>query len=286
MRFVSIDSVGRALPLALGLTLAAAPALVAQEEADVPEETQREHCICFDPTTAGNVFAAAFARPNRARIGVVLGGPEEVEGRTGIVIQAVTDAGPADRAGLRAGDIITALDGAALGSEPGRGLVEAMEHVEPGDTVALIYYRDGERRTADLVAEAPSTLGFLPGGERFEWVAPRLDRGRPQGRTGYLDVVTPRALMRGLRSGLELAELNPALGEYFGTDEGVLVTDIEEDSGLGLRPGDVIHAIDGREVRDAAHVRAILDSYRADEPITLEIVRRERRMEVVGTADG
>lgn len=287
MRFASFDRVRRALPVALGVSLVAATAALAQEEeATTGQETERENCICFDAQTGDNVFAMPFGRANRARIGVMLGGAEEVEGATGVLVQGVVDDGPAAEAGLREGDVITALNGEALGSEPARGIVEAMRDVDPGDTVTVTYYRDGERRSADVVT-SDASVGVWSG-EGFDVrVAPRVYADRLRDRVGELHGVTPRTFVRGLWiSGLELAEVNPALGEYFGTDEGVLVTAIDDDSGLGLRPGDVILAIDGRDVRDAAHVRAILDSYRPDEEITFRVVRQEREMEVTGTADG
>lgn len=285
MRFASFDTLQRALPLALAVSLVAAPA-PAQEETAPRQETERENCICFEPGTGENAFAMPLVRANRARIGVMLGGSEEVDGTTGVVVEDVVEDGPADDAGVRPGDVITALNGAVLGGEPARGIVEAMRDVEPGDTVTVTYYRDGQRRSADVVTSDASVSMWS--GEGFDVrVAPRMDAERLRERLGELNVVTPRSYMRRLWiSGLELAEVNPALGEYFGTDVGVLVTDIDDDSGLGLRPGDVILAIDGRDVRDAAHVRAILDSYRPDEEITFRVVRQEREMVVAGTIDG
>ncbi|HSG47732.1 MAG TPA: PDZ domain-containing protein, partial [Longimicrobiales bacterium] len=59
--------------------------------------------------------------------------------------------------------------------------------------------------------------------------------------------------------GVEFVELNPGLAEYFEASEGgVLVTEVSEESALGLRAGDVLLAIDGRDVRDPAHVRRVL----------------------------
>jgi hypothetical protein len=83
--------------------------------------------------------------------------------------------------------------------------------------------------------------------------------------------------------GLELLDLKPALAEYFGTTGGVLVSDVREDSTLGLQPGDVILDIDGREVTDPAQARRILLSYEDDEEITVRIMRKQSEMSVRGT---
>ena len=287
MRSSSLSLSGR--PLVLGLT--ASFILAAAATAQDPEprvEQDRENCICFDEAPGEGVFGSYFTG-NRARIGVLLGDDVEVDGRAGVEVEDVTAGGPAEDAGLEAGDIITALDGRALGDEPADGLVDAMGDVEPGDTVTVTYYRDGDRRTAEVATESGFAMSFVRGGDRdFDLrVAPRvMDLGRlREGATG-LRVMTPGALVRRAWPGdLELVELNPGLGEYFGTAEGVLVVEVGEDSGLGLRAGDVILAIDGRDVRDAAHVRAIIDSYREDETITFRVVRQDRTLEVEGTID-
>ncbi len=83
--------------------------------------------------------------------------------------------------------------------------------------------------------------------------------------------------------GLELAELNPGLAEYFSSDEGLLVLDVEEDSTLGLLPGDVILAIDGREVEDQGDVRRILGSYEDEDPVSFTVVRKGGEITVEGT---
>lgn len=83
--------------------------------------------------------------------------------------------------------------------------------------------------------------------------------------------------------GVEFMELNQELAEYFEAGEGgVLVTEVAEESALGLRAGDVVLAIGGREVRDPGHVRRILSSYEDDEDIRLRVLRRGSEIEVLG----
>ncbi|MDA0312651.1 MAG: PDZ domain-containing protein [Gemmatimonadetes bacterium] len=82
--------------------------------------------------------------------------------------------------------------------------------------------------------------------------------------------------------GLELMEMKPGLESYFGTAEGVLVTDVDEDSTLGLEAGDVILKIGDRSATDAARVNRILGSYSDGEEITLTIMRQGREMNVAG----
>ncbi len=85
------------------------------------------------------------------------------------------------------------------------------------------------------------------------------------------------------RFGLELTELNPGLAEYFSSDEGLLVLDVDEDSTLGLLPGDVILAIDGREVEAQRDFHRILGSYEAEETVSFSLVRKGQELTVEGT---
>jgi S1-C subfamily serine protease len=86
--------------------------------------------------------------------------------------------------------------------------------------------------------------------------------------------------------GLALVGLNPGLAEYFGATRGVLVTDVHEDSALGLEAGDVILSIGDREATDPERVRSLLTTYDDDEAITLDILRDRREMSVQGRLRG
>jgi len=83
--------------------------------------------------------------------------------------------------------------------------------------------------------------------------------------------------------GLELRELNPDLGEYFSTDRGVLVMEVDEDSALGLWPGDVILSIGDRDVEDTGDVFRILRSYEEDEAVSFTVMRHGQETRVDGT---
>jgi putative serine protease PepD len=67
----------------------------------------------------------------------------------------VTPGGPADKAGLKPGDVITSLDGVIIDSGP--TLVSEIWAHHPGDTVSVTYTRNGQTRTTNL------TLGSRSG---------------------------------------------------------------------------------------------------------------------------
>ncbi|MFT4299693.1 MAG: trypsin-like peptidase domain-containing protein [Aeromicrobium sp.] len=85
-----------------------------------------------------------------ARIGVTVTPATEKDELTGIgaEIREVESGGAGDDAGLKAGDIITALDGHPVASSS--ALVAAVRGHQPGDTVKITYLRDGKSDTVDV----------------------------------------------------------------------------------------------------------------------------------------
>src|SRR5690606_16098031 len=124
---------------------------------------------------------------------------------------------------------------------------------------------DGRRSSATVVAEdLPGAFAFtMP---RMEELAPAMERLRSQVR-----------MFGGSLGGVRLQEVTPELGEYFGVSEGVLVLEAPADSTLPLRAGDVILAIDGREVQSASHAQRILASYVEGEKVRFNIMRKRER---------
>src|SRR5205809_6764970 len=129
--------------------------------------------VAAQGTPAPRPRASARVRPrgftynhtseNRGRIGVVVNTAANADSdKIGARIVAVTPSGPADKAGLKAGDVITKFNGTTLGnsqagdedeSGPGMKLVELARALDPGDTVKIEYRRGNDAKQATLVAE-------------------------------------------------------------------------------------------------------------------------------------
>src|SRR5207249_5765156 len=100
---------------------------------------------------------------HRGRIGVVVKTDASPEtDKIGAKIEGVTPGGPADKAGLKVGDIITKFNGTSLAgakaedeeeSGPGSKLIELARKLAPGDTARLEYRRGTDAKKATLVAE-------------------------------------------------------------------------------------------------------------------------------------
>jgi S1-C subfamily serine protease len=231
----------------------------------------------------------------RARLGIKVNLKARETDSIGAYVDAVTPGGPADQAGIRSGDVITKLDGSSVlaggaaednerpvrQSLPGLRLIELAARLEPNDTVPVEYRRGKDRRTASVVTADEPELAFGPG-QRFEF----RTRPGPPGVRMPVGGLMERFEMSGPHweffSGsplgrLELAPLNPDLGRYFGAEEGVLVISAPQDSALGLRGGDVVLAVDGREPSNPSHLLRILRSYESGETFKLDIMRNRKR---------
>jgi S1-C subfamily serine protease len=236
----------------------------------------------------------------RARLGVTVDLQANDNDSIGATIESVTPGGPAAKAGIKSGDIITRLDGKSLvasdgkkvgedESPPGLRLVEIAAQLKPKDTVSVEFQREGARRTVSLVTgdepimtfEYPEWTGrgvMLPKMET-EWTLPRSGGAGFQfgpGATGFAYG------FGGPLMHLQLAPLNPDLGQYFGTTEGVLVLDVPNESTLGLKGGDVILSVDGRKANGPGSLFRILRSYDPGDSFKLEIMRNKSRMTVTG----
>ncbi|HVL88973.1 MAG TPA: PDZ domain-containing protein, partial [Actinomycetota bacterium] len=64
----------------------------------------------------------------------------------GARIQAVVPGGPAEAAGLRAGDVVVEIEGNAIKSA--EELVAVVARFDVGQTVTVVFERDGKRQTA------------------------------------------------------------------------------------------------------------------------------------------
>ncbi|HZH80031.1 MAG TPA: PDZ domain-containing protein [Gemmatimonadales bacterium] len=221
---------------------------------------------------------------NRGRIGVIVRTDANTESdKVGAKIEAVTPGGPADKAGLKVGDIITKFNGTSLGgvpsdddeeSGPGKKLVELAHQLDPGDTVQIEYRRGTDSKKATVVAAKLGDGRFrMEMGDPGIMVMPGMPDMHDMPDMNFDFFVSPWG-------DLKLVSLNPDLGDYFGTKEGILVVKAPADSSLPLKGGDVIISIGGRKPSSPEHAMRILRSYDKGETVSIEILRKQKRMTV------
>jgi len=242
----------------------------------------------------------------RARLGIKVNLQARESDSLGAYVESLLPNGPAAKAGLRSGDIITKLDGKSVltggqaeqssdqrQSLPGLRLVEMAARLGPNDTVRVEYLRGKDRRTTSIVTEnEPDTFVMGPDGHRsfsmrFGGPGDRMQVG------DFMDEGVPGDRFEFLAGGplgdLDLAPLNPDLGAYFGATEGVLVIRAPRGGSLGLKGGDVVQAVDGRKPSSPAHLLRILRSYDRGETFKMDILRNKKRETVtahLGEHDG
>jgi S1-C subfamily serine protease len=230
----------------------------------------------------------------RARLGIKVNLQARDSDSLGAYVESVSPNGPAAKAGLRSGDIITKLDGRSVlsggqaedggdkrQSLPGLRLIELAARLEPNDTVPVEYLRGKSRRTVSIVTEdEPDTFAQGPGGRPFTMRFFGGPRGMPPSGD-LMDVDDHVEFLAGSPlADLELAPLNPDLGQYFGTTEGVLVIQAPKDGALGLKGGDVVQAVDGRKPAGPSHLLRILRSYEQGETFKLDVLRNKKRQTI------
>jgi serine protease Do len=188
-----------------------------------------------------------------------LGRPDD----KGVLTASVEPGSPAERAGVRTGDVITAFNGQPV--ESGRDLSRAVAALKPGTQAAMTVVRDG--KTQDLT---------LTVGQR---------RDAQPVQTGALE--TPDG---GKRLGLALSPIPDAARAQLGLEPGttgVLVQRVEPDSPAaenGLRPGDVIVSANSQPVREPSDVSsAWSDAQKQKKPVLLRVKREDQYLFVAVT---
>jgi S1-C subfamily serine protease len=221
-----------------------------------------------------SMFDGGFGR---SIIGVQLDPTDGKEG--GARVLEVSPGGPAAEAGIRAGDVIVSVNGTTVtGADGSRQVLKIIRDVKPDSKVNVRVLRDGKTQDFTVTARprprvmALETFPHMP----LAAIAPAA----PLAPMPAIPPLEPRFMIQGPVSNMELANLTPQLGRYFGTDKGVLVVRAPPDGALKLEDGDVILAIDGREPRSGSHATRILGSYQPGEKLTLRIVRQRKTMNV------
>lgn len=239
--------------------------------------------------------SSVFMTDNKPKLGVTVDmSRNPATDSIGAALEDVTSRGPAGEAGLKAGDIITKYNGEVLAghyaaadddqSEPGAKLIDLASRLKQGDTVKLEYRRGRETKTASVVARRLNdSFGYSYSFGDGRGDAPFVLRSFGG------DMTEPGELMRKLLVGgadlwldMETVPVNAELGEYFGTTKGLLVIRGPRDSSLSLKAGDVILAVDGRDVSSASQMYRVLRSYDAGETVKMDVMRQKRRITVSG----
>jgi S1-C subfamily serine protease len=225
-----------------------------------------------------------------AEIGVTIGdvasaekGPAQV---SGAVVEDVQADSPAEKAGLKQGDVIVEFDGEHVRSA--RQFTRLVQETAPGRTVKATLVRDGQRKDVEITPDEArhGRDDVLLDGQRLR--DSLGDLGRFTDRMlpfnfdgGNFSFAFPGHDGRG-RLGVSVEELTPQLATYFGAKDGVLVASVSEESPAsraGLKAGDVITKVNNEPVRSRDDLLRLLRDVK-DGDVTIGIVRDRKESTV------
>ena len=198
----------------------------------------------------------------------------------GAVVRDVHPDSPAAAAGFVENDVIVEFDEERVRSAS--QLTRLVRETPVGRLVAATVMRDGRRVELEVTPESRATV--LRGAATLGNLGDYVSRFVPEAPLNFtFDYVTRRAPAR---LGVTVQELSPQLADYFGVDDGVLVSSIDEESvaaAAGLQAGDVITSVDGRVVEDSTSLRRRLSAVDPGEEVSIGVTRAGRELELTAT---
>jgi serine protease Do len=265
MRLLKTTALAAALAGAAGVGAAVAPIGHAQNVRVAPR--------------AADVFSFAGG----GRIGVAVSELDaDAKGTAGVRVDSVDEGSPAEKAGLRAADVIIEFDGERVRSV--RQFSRLVSETPVGRTVTAVVMRDGGRQTVSVTPREQDGFRVFDGdGWR---VLEELRAARPpRPATPAPPPSVFELYRRSNQLGVTVNPLTDQLGEYFGTRTGVLVASVQSDSlasRIGIKAGDVITAINDATVEDSAELRRRMDRLEDGEEFSVSVMRDKKALTLKG----
>ena len=180
----------------------------------------------------------------------------------GAFVQTVAPGGPADKAGMKGGDIIIGVEGKPIHN--GGELIEKVTSTPIGTPLTVTVWRDGKRQdfrvvVADLAQVFPDRFGNAKESE---------EAGPAEGTQA--------------RFGITIENLTDARRDKMGIKQhgGVLISAVEPSSfgeDIGMQQGDVLMEINRQAISSVDDVKRIQSSIKAGEAVAFRILRQGGR---------
>lgn len=218
----------------------------------------------------------------------------------GVVIDEVSEDSPAEKAGMKTGDIVVEFDGERVRSV--RQFTRLVQETPAGRKVQASVMRGGQKM--NMTVETREDDGFRFFGDngssmrlledlgrnfRFEPArpvpAPPAPPAAPAPPTPFPPDIQSYIWRSGNSLGMSVSQLSTQLAEYFGTRDGVLVTSVASDSAAakaGVKAGDVITSINGTNVEDPADLRSATQRMRDGDEFTIGVMRDKKSLTLKG----
>lgn len=165
----------------------------------------------------------------------------------GVMVTSIYPDGPAERAGLKVGDVIVAIEKHEIANAQDLRFRIATQSI--GGSVQVKVMRRGGQETLKMTMEAPPEI-------------PKKDQRLLRGRNPF--------------AGAVVANLSPALADEVGlplTTTGVIILELDRTGSaarLGFEPGDIVRKINGEPVTSVAHLGDLIKTPASGWLIALE----------------
>jgi len=248
-------------------------------------------------------------QPSQANADSLRAGGQQL---SGVRIDEVHADSPAEKAGLKAGDIVVDYDGERVRSA--RQFTRLVQETPEGRSVAIGIMRDGKKQTVNATPEAGRmTWNFGPDVDRalreaergmrgfhFDVPAPYFDfryDDRDNREPRRFEYRVPEEFRfpapgsrfpasRG-RLGVSVQSITSELAEFFGAKNGgALVSGVSKDSAAakaGIKAGDVIVSINGKAVSDTGDLMDALEDITGE--ATIVVLRDKQEMTLKATLE-
>jgi serine protease Do len=179
----------------------------------------------------------------------------------GVFVEGLADGGPAQKAGVKPEDIITAVNGKPI--RKGQDLIDEVAETQVGNSVALSILRDGKQQTINVTV-----------GDRAKVFPEELGKSvepKDEGDSGT-----------NAKFGISIGALSTEHRQNLGlsVSGGVLVDSVEPGSfaeDIGLRKGDVITAINRQPVNNIEDVQRIQKTLKNGDSVAFKVMRSPGR---------
>ncbi len=175
----------------------------------------------------------------------------------GVLLSAVVEGGPAERAGLRVGDVVVKFNGKPVDSP--NDLQRLVAQADENQTVTLRIIRNGSKKRIKV------RMG---------------DQAKSEGRAITKSVGDPVSKSRSTLLGLEVENLTRETARRLGTSvlSGVVVKAVQSGSpaeAAGISPGDIIREVNRRRVRNQEEFQRLVKALKPGDDLLILIKRQD-----------
>jgi len=190
----------------------------------------------------------------------------------GVLINEVLEESPAEKSGLKAGDVIIKFNDTEI--DETAQFVDLVRKSKPGDKARLTVIRDDREKEINVeIGERTDEHHLEMFGERW----PHVSKHKEPGPFCYSFSFPEEGHI-----GVEIQDLNSQLAKAFGLKgtEGALVIEAEEDGPAyeaGIRGGDVIVKVDDVEISDTGGLRSVIRKKGEGDVVEVTVLRNNKK---------